>query len=1111
GMGVGRAESDITVNGVTVSSATINVSGNAKSCVGGLIGQFDGSTLENNRKLYIGQTAACAFGAAISGGSAATGGVIGKIGTEYVTQLVEGEEKSVPTIGAFDAKIGNTTITGSVTGTGNVGGLIASIVSSEQKQNRDLILTDVSTGLLIVENGSLLGDTWYDTEVQLGTSNSNGVKIGTSSDASTVKGSGDMAGLVNHATGQWIVNNVNITDLAVDSSSVSSFGVLVNKGYKTSSTKSALFIWLKNGYDYTITNISGFALDSASVFDEIVAYSANGDVTANGQGIVSIYTSSANGSLNMSGTANTYTGVTAWGQKANSHTRYYYNLDDLVRSPYNVTDSITSGLTAPKKLLAWSIQQYADSSLRAYFAAPYTNNNIGTATDNFDMTGLSYYPVNIDSGKSVTLNGKVTLYNEEIETMVATSENKKRSTLNPTQHYLMHNSIFNNVQGSLTVGTLELKGNVGKLESGLNSANGSGALICGSLGGTSSQAKANFIMSSAGEIKLNGIKVHNKDAYSPLLINKIQKNTIANINGVSTLSGAYSNGTQAASSLIGNVGSTDATDIQLDFSDIRLDARKTDSSLKSYSNTEILQALTALNEANAALETAEALALKDAIDAGTVTEEQTSAYQELVDAQTAAQNEYDKRNALTAATTALNTANTAFQTAKAVFETAIGIVGEETDEQIVAKYAAFISGHEAGTATQEQETAYATFLAAQEAQDEAQATYNQANACSDLDTAYHTTSSIFTRATLLEKLSYDPNYKGSVSSSYNYASTEDWDASGNHIAHVTYGAEISMGPLSAPIMSSGSMYDEMEYSYSDGEAYTNPTAADGGKYTAFHTNFLPYVAQHYDNADDKRQYQVKVNHHLTAFTGCGTYNDPYILSTGTKGGDQLKSIANILNGGSPGDLCIGYSSGTWCTATKNTTNPEQTSHKWYKWEGNFPTGEYVEYVWSATGGEDGNGGFVKKETGGTTLNKDTMRNHLAQAYYQLEGEVEITDDTTTTADDFIGLGSPSGTTDTTGVFRGVIDGQKNSIVNHSDSPLIVSSYGSVVKDLTIEVDREADITLSEGSGSAFAIDSTGCKTYGAVIAKVMGGDNILDNVNVSFSFSEGKKIVVDDA
>ena len=977
GLGVGKAESNITVDGVTVSSATINVNGNAKSCVGGLIGQFDGST-DNTRKLYIGQTTACSFGATIDGGGAATGGVIGRIGKGYVTQIVEGKETITETVGAFDAKIGKTTVTGSVTGTGAVGGLIASIVSSTQKQNRDLILTDVSTGALTVENGSLLGDTWYDTEVQLGTSSSNGVTIGTSSNASTVKGSGDMAGLINHATGQWIVNDVNITNLAVDSESVSSFGVLVNKGYKTNDTESALFMWLKNGYNYTITSISGSALDGASVFDEIVAYSASGDVTANGQGIVSIATSS--GTVSMTKNAadnNTYVGRTSWGKKANSHTRYYYNLDSILRSSYGVTDNGDS-LTAPKKLLAWSIQQYAHSSLNGYFKAPYANGAVGSSSDVFDMTGVSYYPVNIDAGKTVMLNGTVKLYNEEVEKTVintsVTPEDKKRSTLNQTQHFLMQNGIFHNVSGNLKTGTVTLQGNVGHLETG---GSGSGALICGELKGSSPDATAKFNKDVTDSvINLAGIEVWNIDANSPLLINTIPIYADATIIGVKTVQvnnvDAYPNGKQAASSLVGVVGKDDATDISIVFRDITLDARLTDSKLKSATAAEALSNATEPNES--------------------ATDEEKTAYQKLVDENAAA----------------------------AVF-----------------------------------------------------------------DNVYHTKNSIFTEASFLKSLSYNPNYKSSITAEYNYAFAKDWEETAansgvyNHVAKVTYGAEISLG--------TGSQYNGLEYEYSD-ENFNSPLEAKpASQYEEFDDVFQRYVSVAYNT--DTRKFQLKINHHSTNFTGCGTYNDPYIITSGT----QFDTIVGVFSGTNPTDIYIGIPNGgvssTWCNVTKDPDEPEHTLHKWYK----YGTSSYDAYTWSAATND-----YVR-DTSTSSLTEYQMRDYLAKAYYKIDSAITL-------GDSYDGIGEYEYASGKFSVFHGVIDGGGAHITMNTDKPFIVASSGCVLKDLTIDVAH--DVGLTQGSATQFAIKaSESCANYGAAIGKVMGGDNILDNVHVSFA--EGKKIQID--
>lgn len=975
GMAIGKAESDVTVDGVTISSATINVVGNSKSSVGGLIGQFDGAKAAP-RKLYIGQTTACTFGASLSGGAAATGGVIGKIANSYYKETVDGEEKSVESEGQFEVNIGQTTVTGSVTGSGKVGGLIATILKSTQKQNRDLTLTNVSTGLLMVENGALLGDTWYDTEVQLGTSNSHGVTIGSSSNASTVKGSGAMAGLVYHATGQWIVNDINITNLYVDSTSVDSFGVLVNKGYKTTDTNSALFMWLKNGYDYSISSItgSGTVLDNASVFDEIVAYSADGDVTANGQGIVSIATT--NGVVNMtknSSDNNSYVGQTNWGKVPNFNTRYYYNLDDLLRSSYGVIDD-GSALSSPKKLLVWSIQQYADSSLSGYFKAPYANGTVGTTADVFDMTGLSYYPVNIDAGKTVTLNGTVTLYNEEVEKTVTVSspENKSRSTLNETQHFLMQNSIFNNVAGNLKIGTITLKGNVGHLETG---GTGSGVLVCGELKGSgpSATAKLNKDVTTS-TIYLAGIEIWNKDENSPLLINTIPRYADVTVIGVKTIqvdgNDAYANGKQVASSLIGDVGSTDATDISIVFKDIVLDARLENSKLKSAT------AATALADATAPDEEA--------------SDEAKAAYQKLVN-----------------------------------------------------------------------ENAAATLF----------------------DNVYHTKNTIFTKASFLKSLSYNPDYKSSITAEYNYAFAKDWAETSansgvyNHIAQVTYGAEISLG--------ASSQYNGLEYEYSD-ENYNSPLEAKpDSQYEEFDDVFIRYVFTPYSVTDNT--YQLKINHHNTDFSGCGTYNDPYLISSGT----QFNTITGILSGTNPTDIYIGIPSdgvnSSWCTATKNEAEPEHTPHVWYK----YGTSSYEGYTWNATTNE-----YVRDTS--KTLTEYQMRNYLAKAYYKLDSAITL-------GDSFEGIGEYQYESGKYAVFHGVIDGDGAHITMNTDKPFITASSGCVVKDVTFDVAH--DITLNQGSVTPFTLQATtSCKNYGAVIGKVMGGDNILDNVHVSFADDKVIKI-----
>ncbi|MBR1910531.1 MAG: hypothetical protein IJ821_08095, partial [Lachnospiraceae bacterium] len=161
----------------------------------------------------------------------------------------------------------------------------------------------------------------------------------------------------------------------------------------------------------------------------------------------------------------------------------------------------------------------------------------------------------------------------------------------------------------------------------------------------------------------------------------------------------------------------------------------------------------------------------------------------------------------------------------------------------------------------------------------------------ELNNAYGTNGSIFTKATLLHQFQYDSGSNGK----YDYKLSEDWsdghhyneDANGNKTyLGVTYGEEIGYTESGYP----NTEYPGQEHIYIEGGKYVNPTTdSDGtGEYlAAFINNFLPYVATGYDKTN--KTHQLKINHGATALSGCGTYNDPYVLSNG-----DLETIANII-------------------------------------------------------------------------------------------------------------------------------------------------------------------------------------------------------------------------
>ena len=362
---------------------------------------------------------------------------------------------------------------------------------------------------------------------------------------------------------------------------------------------------------------------------------------------------------------------------------------------------------------------------------------------------------------------------------------------------------------------------------------------------------------------------------------------------------------------------------------------------------------------------------------------------------------------------------------------------------------------------------------------------------SDLSTQYGTTKSIFSGATFLNKFAVDNNSTGT----YDFAETLDWSG-GTHNANVTYGMEIKTSKehenkqqkyLGIPVQSH----------------YVDPEE-DPSSRTAvypFNTGFLPYVKEStaIRNSSDPSEdayavskydtRELKVNVHTEGLSnGCGTYNHPYEIDDGS----QLVTLATSINKtnyfsklrlpkiqGSAYETAI---SNHWCT-TKGTTCAEF---------------------------DHGSGNYTYTENGTTyTWTEDQVSLYLASAYYIIKDDIEITGT-------YAGLGaSPTG--DTTGkyAFRGVIVGAKsdgttkismsipksNEISNYENTHgLITMSNGCVIKNLTIQVTPYTTdkYNYRVNGNKAYAYNEE-FSNYGAVINKIMGGDNIIDNVRVDFT------------
>lgn len=472
------------------------------------------------------------------------------------------------------------------------GSAIAKIANKAYvKGSRTVTLTSVTTDLTVTNGrsdsgkkkkfGGILGTEWFSADVTL-----NGVTLGASVASSATTGVG-YGGLVQIATGYW-----NIQDIEVDSvnfnlpnQSSQTFGFVANRTWTgEGDVETALYLEIDStGSHYDIDAMTFTGTPTLAVFDEIVASSRVGctvlgaDGTAigsNGNSIVSIKTS---GNIITTATVgegdpvyNTYQNQTAYGtsgsnREINANTRYYYN----------IAYARANTATAKYNFLVWTVRQYAHASLATWFPAS------STFTGNLDMTGLSYYPVDLTGAVTFSNVSCLKLDNNLMENWVKTAYTDKttRSTRSSNnQHYLMHTAIFRNVTADITVTTgMTLEGNVPKMSDSF-----CGFLIAGQIGGSDTTS----YKFNAANLTLAGVYVSNEGeywtntTYAPLLINKIGKNTSLTIAGAAqaddtahTYSSIATAGEYAASSLIGDVGNSTASGIYLTFSGMKLDGR----------------------------------------------------------------------------------------------------------------------------------------------------------------------------------------------------------------------------------------------------------------------------------------------------------------------------------------------------------------------------------------------------------------------------------------------------------------------------------------------------------------------------------------------------------
>ena len=563
------------------------------------------------------------FGGMISGsnsnGSTCIGGVIGRISHD----TDEARTWGFNTV-TLNGSVSNT----SAKDTQKIGGLIAEIDGdyNNNSYHRTLTLNGVAADGLKVSgsingsgtSGGLLGYSWLKTDVDM-----TDVTVKNTATVDIGAVAGNAAGIVYRATGHWTVTKLDVQSLKMTATNAASVGAIVNKGYfysgtgttfYTANNRSALYLELPSSYAYNLV-FSGESIKSTAVFDELCAYTCPDEayIMKNGNGVISVHS----GLYTDGSTASdSYHAQTSYGAKPNPNTRYYYNLDTVTAGSssssifsYNAT---TNANAYKNQLMSWGVNTYACKNLKQYFADPFN----GTIADQeYDMSGYSWYPIDLDD--DITVNGTFKFYNkgfEDSEKAKYTAENTANSTTaykrtslydstnsSNTQHYLMHNGLFHDVYScTMTVGHVIFSGDIAGYavaaeNTSAYNASVCGALVCGTVSGSSSSKVGTIRMSSTVDnagITLAGIKVYNVEAahdyalkvsvYAPLLINKLGSHSALNLSNVSTTTDynydSNSDNTNdssyiSATSLIGDAGSSVATDVNIEFKLMTLDGR----------------------------------------------------------------------------------------------------------------------------------------------------------------------------------------------------------------------------------------------------------------------------------------------------------------------------------------------------------------------------------------------------------------------------------------------------------------------------------------------------------------------------------------------------------
>lgn len=463
------------------------------------------------------------------------------------------------------------------------GGILAAV---ETKEGTNSKITITANGFIVDEfntssaatesTGGFLGYDWHNVDFTV-----SGLSV---SNATLTAENAGFGGLVYEAGGHWIVKEPDEsqdagqntakygikygTGVSFNGKSVDDTpsALLVCRGDDYRSTEDredncALYLQMNSKAAYQVDPSVSVTLNSGTYFDELVGISMG----TYGNGVVSIATENHE-KLNQSN-YNTYQKQLSKDYD-NSHTRYYYNLDQFPKAE----GDITSG----EELIMWTLGQNAEWNIKDYFRTEDkdTYTKVRTVTGTIDLTGLSYYPIDY-VGKINITGATITFDYAQINSCEKTNKELNNSE---KQHYMMQTGLFQNLtsQDTYAAGITvkngsKLSGSIGQTAEG-----NSGLLVVGTMEGKVTQNILYPATIQIDGLTLNGIYVDGveNDDYAPLLVNAASRNTTLNIKNVTT-SDQYKkdNRTQAATSLFGNIGSETAINMNVSFQNMKLDAR----------------------------------------------------------------------------------------------------------------------------------------------------------------------------------------------------------------------------------------------------------------------------------------------------------------------------------------------------------------------------------------------------------------------------------------------------------------------------------------------------------------------------------------------------------